>query len=111
MSALRDQHTGNLDGVAEASRAGQWDDAAPTRSTETALHPTPPQLVDVMCECGHSTCDANIVMSLREYEAVRRHPSRFLIKEGHEVAEAVRIVGYGTGYVVVAKPEAFSVGP
>jgi hypothetical protein len=28
-----------------------------------------------------------------------------LIKEGHEVADVVRVVGYGTGYVVVAKYE------
>jgi hypothetical protein len=42
-------------------------------------------------------------MSLREYEAVRQHPTRFLIKEGHEVADVVRVMGYGTGYVVVAK--------
>ena len=68
--------------------------------------PESPQPVEVMCECGHSTCTGNIVMSLREYEAVRCHPRRFLIKAGHEVADAVRVVGYGTGYVVVAKFEA-----
>jgi hypothetical protein len=44
-------------------------------------------------------------MSLDEYEAVRLHPTRFLIKEGHEVADVVRVVDYGTGYVVVAKFE------
>jgi hypothetical protein len=45
------------------------------------------------------------MMSLKEYEAVRRYPTRFFIKEGHEVADVVRVVGYGTGYVVVAKFE------
>jgi hypothetical protein len=50
-------------------------------------------------------------MSLREYEAVRQHPTRFLIKEGHEVAHVVRVTDYGTGYVVVAKfADGFSVG-
>ena len=50
-------------------------------------------------------------MSLREYEAVRLHPTRFVVKEGHEVADVVRVVGYGTGYVVVARfdADAFSV--
>jgi hypothetical protein len=64
----------------------------------------------VMCECGQSNCSAEIVMSLREYEAVRRHPARFLIKEGHEVADVLRVVGYGPGYVMVAiGGDAFSV--
>jgi hypothetical protein len=69
-----------------------------------------PQLLELMCECGQSSCSAKIMMSLREYEAVRRHPRCFLIKEGHEVAPALRVVGYGTGYVVVARRggEAFS---
>lgn len=59
-----------------------------------------------MCECGQSNCRANIEISLREYEAVRLHPTRFLIKEGHEVADVVRVVGSGTAYVVVAKFDA-----
>jgi len=44
-------------------------------------------------------------MSLEEYEAVRLQPTRFLIKEGHELSDVVRVVDYGTGYVVVAKFE------
>jgi hypothetical protein len=59
-----------------------------------------------MCECGRSNCSGNIVLSLQEYEAVRQHPTWFLIKEGHEVADVVRVVGYGAGHVVVAKFEA-----
>jgi hypothetical protein len=63
-----------------------------------------------VCECGDSNCRGEIVLSLREYEAVRQHPTRFLIKEGHEVADVVRVLGYGTGYVVVARfPDGFSV--
>jgi hypothetical protein len=72
---------------------GRWADAAPTRSSDH---------VEVRCECGHSNCTGDIVMSLDEYEAVRLHLTRFLIKEGHEVADVVRVVDYGTGYVVVA---------
>jgi hypothetical protein len=73
--------------------------------------PAPPQLVEVRCECGQPSCTAEIVVSLREYEAVRQHPTRFLVEEGHDVAEVVRVVGYGLGYVVVAtfEPETFSV--
>jgi hypothetical protein len=91
---------------------------AGTRSTESApspppdhdFHLAPPQLVEVMCECGHWDCTGEITISPEKYEAVRLHPRRFLIKEGHEVADAVRVVGYGAGYIVVAKhQDAFSV--
>ena len=44
-------------------------------------------------------------MTLGEYEAVRLHPARFLIKEGHDVSDVVRVVDYGAGYVVVARFE------
>jgi hypothetical protein len=62
-------------------------------------------MVEVMCECGGSTCSGEIVMTLKEYEAVRLHPARFLVKEGHDVSHVVRVVDYGVGYVVVAKFE------
>ena len=110
MSALpRDEFAATSDGI-EVLSAGA--SAEPTRSSDQEFHLEPPQLVEVMCECGHSSCTGNIVMLLREYEAVRQHPARFLIKEGHEVADVVRVVGYGAGYVVVAKFEAdgFSAG-
>ena len=64
-----------------------------------------PQLVEVICECGHSNCTGEITISLRAYKAVRRDETRFLIKEGHEVPHAARVVGHGAGYVVVAKYE------
>jgi hypothetical protein len=111
MSALpRDQYAAT-NGRAEFSGAGRPADAAPTRPSDHDFHRAPPQLVEVMCECGHSNCSGNIAISLREYEAVRLHPTRFLIKEGHEVADVVRVVGSGTGYVVVARldADAFSV--
>jgi hypothetical protein len=63
----------------------------------------PRQLVEVLCECGRVGCAARIVLSVSEYEAVRRYPDRFLINEGHEVAETDRVVDNGAGYVVVAK--------
>ncbi len=88
------------------------DYAAPTRSSEHDFQLMPLQLVEVICECGRSNCTGLVVISVREYEAVRQHPTRFLIEEGHEVADVVRVVGYGMGYVVVEKLEAdaFSVG-
>jgi hypothetical protein len=107
LSALpSDEYAATSAGVGVPSGEDRWDDAAPTRSSDREFHLAPLQLVEVMCECGHSNCTGNVVMSLREYEAVRRYPMRFLIKEGHEIPDVVRVVGYGTGYVVVAKFEA-----
>jgi hypothetical protein len=70
------------------------------------LHVASTQLVEVMCECGRLNCTGRIQVPLREYDRVREYPTRFLIKEGHQVADVVRVVGYGTEYVVVAKFEA-----
>jgi hypothetical protein len=103
VSALpRDQYAATSVG-AELLGGDRWADTAPTRSSDHEFHRASPPLVEVLCECGHASCTGNIVMSLREYEAVRQHPTRFLIKEGHEIADVVRVVGYGTGFVVVAK--------
>ena len=103
MSALpRDQYAATSAG-AELPGGDRWADTAPTRSSDHEFHLASLQRVEVLCECGHASCTGTIVMSLPEYEAVRQHPTRFLIKEGHEVADVVRVAGYGTGYVVVAK--------
>jgi hypothetical protein len=77
--------------------------AGSARSSKHDLRLTPPQLVDVQCECGSPNCTGEIRLPLEAYEEARVHPRHFLIKEGHEVGETVRVVGYGTGYVVVAK--------
>ena len=111
MSALpRDEYTTAVEREVPAGMRRSAD-GAPSDSADHDFHLAPLQLVEVMCECGHANCTGEITISLVDYQAVRLHPTRFLIKEGHEVADAVRVVGYGTGYVVVAKyqQEAFSV--
>ena len=106
MSALpNDESAVTTVGAEVLSGRGRWADVAPRRSFDHDFHLPPPQLLEVRCECGHSNCTGEIVMTLEEYEAVRLRPTRFLIKEGHEVADVVRVVDYGTGYVVVAKFE------
>jgi hypothetical protein len=107
VSALpRDEYASTPSGVEVLAGESRWADAAPSPSGDHDFHLAPPQLVEVMCECGQSNCTGNIVLSLKEYEAVRLHPMHFLVKEGHQVADVVRVVGYGTEYVVVAKFEA-----
>lgn len=64
---------------------------------------SPPDTIDVVCECGYGGCTARVTISVADYEGVRRFPTRFLIKIGHEVSEFERVVDESTGYVVVEK--------
>ena len=59
------------------------------------------ELIDVMCECAGLGCSAAITMRAADYAYVRRFPTRFLVKEGHEIGDAERIVVEADGYVVV----------
>jgi hypothetical protein len=62
-----------------------------------------PGLVDVCCECVRRDCTGRVAMTVSEYEAVRRFPTRFLVKEGHEVSGEERVVAEAAGYVVVER--------
>jgi len=55
------------------------------------------------CECGGLECMARIEMSRAEYEAVRRHATRFFTLESHADLEIERIVDRHPRYVVVEK--------
>jgi hypothetical protein len=60
-----------------------------------------PETIDVMCECVRESCKAHIAMSVAEYEHVRRFPTRFFVKEGHEIAQEERVLSDANGYVVI----------
>jgi hypothetical protein len=62
---------------------------------------TEPETIDVICECVRAECEARITMTVAEYELVRRFPSRFFVKSGHDVAEEERVVAESDGYVVI----------
>jgi hypothetical protein len=59
--------------------------------------------MDVCCECARSGCTGRVAMTVAEYEAIRRFPTRFLVKEGHGAGAGDRVVGGAAGYVVVEK--------
>ena len=63
----------------------------------------PGDSIDVVCECAYSGCTGRLTMPLADYESVRRFPTRFLVKAGHEVSEFDRVVGESDSYVVVEK--------
>ena len=46
---------------------------------------TEPETIDVICECVRVECAARITMTVAEYELVRRFPTRFFVRAGHDV--------------------------
>jgi hypothetical protein len=59
--------------------------------------------VHVVCECVNDACYDRLVVPVDEYEAVRRFPTRFVVKEGHVTDDVERAVESHDGYIVVEK--------
>jgi hypothetical protein len=58
---------------------------------------------DFLCECGDENCTAPVSMTRAEYEAVRRHPTRFVVAHGHDVIDVERVVEENERFTVVEK--------
>lgn len=60
-------------------------------------------LLELLCECAARTCVEALVLSLADYEAVRRYPARFAIRCGHAVGLDEQVVCMSHGHWVVEK--------
>jgi hypothetical protein len=40
---------------------------------------------EFLCECGDPQCFERVALSQQEYEAVRSHPARFLLRRGMRI--------------------------
>jgi hypothetical protein len=58
---------------------------------------------EFLCECGDAHCTHRIEVSLDEYEAVREHPTRFLVRRGHAQPEVEEVVHRRPRYAIVDK--------
>jgi 23S rRNA A1618 N6-methylase RlmF len=56
-----------------------------------------------VCECGDETCFEKVVVSIEEYEQVRRRGDWFVILPGHEKPDIERVVREDGGFLVVEK--------
>jgi len=65
--------------------------------------PADPRPVAFVCECGVRTCEAMVLVTSEEYEAVRANPRRFFVLTGHEFPEAETVVDRHDQFVVVEK--------
>ena len=64
----------------------------------------PTELLEFVCECSLAECHEHISLTRAEYEQVREHPRRFVIKPDHASFEIERVVAEtGHGCVVVEK--------
>jgi len=58
---------------------------------------------EFLCECGDAKCTHRIEVPLEDYEAVRRHPTQFLVKRGHVMPEVEEVVTRRRRYAIVDK--------
>jgi hypothetical protein len=58
---------------------------------------------EFLCECGDAHCTHRLEISLEEYEAVREHPTRFIIRRGHVESEVEQVVKNRRRYAIVDK--------
>jgi hypothetical protein len=56
---------------------------------------------EFFCECGDSRCTERIRLTLREYEAMRAMPGRFLVALSHEGAPYRRVIESNDRFCVV----------
>jgi hypothetical protein len=59
--------------------------------------------LQIICECRHRGCLEPLSLSAASYDAIRRVPTHFIVKAGHEVPEGERVAATFNGYVVAEK--------
>jgi hypothetical protein len=59
--------------------------------------------LELVCECGRHSCTRAVLLTLVEYEAVRRFPTRFFVRNGHGSADGERLVETHEHYEVIEK--------
>ena len=58
---------------------------------------------EFICECGDPACTQHVQVPLDEYEDVRRHSTRFVVRPGHVKGPLERIVSRNRRYSVIEK--------
>jgi hypothetical protein len=63
----------------------------------------PDERAAFVCECGDADCHELVKLPIDRYEAARAHGDRFVVRPGHEILEAERVVEGGETWIVVEK--------
>jgi hypothetical protein len=56
-----------------------------------------------VCECANTQCVEQISLPVKDYEAIREHPNRFIVVPRHVFPEVEDVISENNGYVLVAK--------
>lgn len=56
------------------------------------LRPATLSFREFICECSDPSCSKSLFVAAGEYDAVRAHPTRFLVAHGHDVPDVERVV-------------------
>ena|SRR5690349_7097147 len=59
--------------------------------------------VSFVCECADETCDAQLPLTLEEYERVRSRPNWFVVVPGHNLVDVEVIDIASDRYFIVSK--------
>ena len=59
--------------------------------------------LEFFCACGRADCDATLLLTLSEYDAVHAEPGRFIVAPGHVTPAIERVVAARGTYLVVEK--------
>ena len=59
--------------------------------------------LDLVCECTNGGCFERLIVSTEDYEAIRRFPTRFLVKPRHDAGQVERIVEETAHFLVVER--------
>lgn len=61
------------------------------------------EALDIICECGSTTCTERISVPIAEYERVRGDATHFLLQVGHEDPTVERMIENHETYIIVEK--------
>ena len=59
--------------------------------------------LQIICECRNRGCLEPLSLSAASYDAIRRIPTHFIVKAGHEMPDGERVAASFNGYVVAEK--------
>jgi hypothetical protein len=68
-----------------------------------ASNGSPPDQLEILCECGAVECVSTVQLMLLEYERIRRDDALFVVVPGHET-DATTTTERNERYVVVTAP-------
>jgi hypothetical protein len=68
-----------------------------------AVHGTDDHVYEFYCECSNADCSLQVPATIAQYEAVRAHPTRFLVTPEHSLPEIETVVEKGDTWWVIEK--------